>query len=379
MKKIILLILLGLFLASPVKAATVHFFYGETCPHCHKAEVFLEGLEEKYPDLEIRSYEVFGDRKNADLFLKLLEDCGEEKKLRVPAIFIGNEVVIGFLEGTSESIIEKKIENCLEKNCSGLAQKTESCPTEGQIISLPFIGQTNLSKFSLPVLTVIIGGIDGFNPCAMWVLVFLLALLINIKSRKKMWLIGGAFILASGVIYYLLLAAWLNVFLAISYVSLIRMVIGILAVIFGVLQLKKFTTMKPGVCTVSTSKIEEKFKHQAEKVVATPVLLASIFGVVLLAIGVNLIEFFCSAGLPAIYTQTLSLSHLNPLSYYLYLLLYTFIFMLDDLIVFVVAVITLDKLGYTDKYSKWSTLIGGIIILLLGIALILKPELLIFG
>lgn len=379
MKKFFLLIFLGLFLASPASAATIHFFYGETCPHCRKAEIFLERLEEKYPDLEIRSYEVFGDRKNADLFLELLEKCGEEKRMRVPAIFIGDDIVIGFLEGTSEEVIERKIKNCLKNGCSNLLKETESCPTENQIISLPIIGQVNLAAFSLPVLTVILGGLDGFNPCAMWVLVFLLALLLNVKSRKKIWLIGGTFILASGIVYYLLLTAWLNVFLAISYVSFIRMIIGILALIFGVLQIKKFTTIKPGICAVSTSKIEKSFKNQAEKIAAAPALLASVFGVILLAVGVNLIEFFCSAGLPAIYTHTLSLSRLSSLSYYLYLLLYTFIFMLDDLIIFVVAAITLNRLNLTEKYSRWSVLIGGIIILLLGLALILKPELLIFA
>ncbi|MFC1700781.1 hypothetical protein ACFLZ0_01445 [Patescibacteria group bacterium] len=395
MKKLLIFILISVlflsfsnFVFAKENTIIAHFFYGETCPHCKKAEGFLDSIKEKYPNLEIRQYEVFGNKKNAELFLNLLENCGKEKKVLVPAIFIGNDVIIGFLnEETSGLHIEKAIQECSELNCSDSLEqlkknKKEICPTEeNQIISLPFIGEVNLSSLSLPILTVVLAGIDGFNPCAMWVLIFLLALLINIKSRQKMWIIGGIFILSSGVIYFILLSAWLNVFLAISYVNFIRTVIGILAVVFGVLQLKKFAIMRPGVCSVvkSNSKIESFLKNQTEKIVANPVMLASIFGVIVLAIATNLIEFFCSAGLPAIYTHTLSLSNLRAVTYYSYILLYTFIFMFDDLIVFIVAVITLNKLGFTDKYSRYSTLIGGVIILLLGLALILKPELLMFG
>jgi cytochrome c biogenesis protein CcdA len=131
--------------------------------------------------------------------------------------------------------------------------------------------------------------------------------------------------------------------------------------------------------TEKNSKIKTSLKNQAEKIVASPILLTSIFGVIVLALAVNLIEFFCSAGLPAIYTRILSLSQLSSLSYYFYLLLYTFIFMLDDMIVFGIAVITLSKIGFTEKYNRWSTLIGGLLILILGLLLIFKPDFLMFG
>ncbi|MFH1461131.1 MAG: hypothetical protein ABIF84_01800, partial [Patescibacteria group bacterium] len=250
-----------------------------------------------------------------------------------------------------------------------------------QIISYPFIGQVNLSQLSLPILTIVVAALDGFNPCAMWILLFLLALLINIQSRKKIWLMAGTFILASGIVYYLLLAAWLNLFLAISYVGLTRLIIGSAALFFGLWQIKKFIAFKPGVCQVAPdgSKIKTKLKSHTERIVNSPVLIVSILGVIVLALAVNLIEFFCSAGLPAIYTRILSLSQLSFLSYYFYLLLYAIIFMLDDMIVFTIALITLNKIGFTDKYVKWSTLIGGLLILGLGLLLIFKPDLLIFG
>jgi len=409
MKKIISLILITIifsglanFALAEEESVKLYFFYGDTCPHCKKAEIFLKQLKEKYPSVEIFSYEVFGNRENAKLLLKLFEACGEEKRVRVPAIFIDDEAIIGYLsEETTGQTIEEAVKDCLANGCISPLERIEecefcqcpegeicqcevcTCPTEkkeDQIIDYPLIGKINLSRLSLPVLTVAVAALDGFNPCAMWVLLFLIALLINVQSRKKIWLIGGTFIVASGVIYYLLLSAWLNLFLAISYINLTRIIIGILAIGAGGWQLKNFITFKPGVCEVTPadSKLRQRLSEKVKQVVQSSVWPAFI-GVIVLALGVNLIEFFCSAGLPAIYTRILTLSQLSSLSYYLYLLLYTFIFMLDDLIIFALAIITLSKIGFTEKYRKWSTLIGGLLILILGLLLIFKPDFLIFG
>jgi hypothetical protein len=228
-----------------------------------------------------------------------------------------------------------------------------------------------------------LAALDGFNPCAMWILLFLIALLINAGSRKRIWLVGGTFILVSGIVYFLLLAAWLNLFLVISYVNFTRMAIGILALGFGTWQIKNFLKLKPGVCPVGErgigAKIGNQLKDRAQKLVFSPLTLGIVFSVMILAIGINLVEFFCSAGLPATFTRILALNPLSTLSYYFYLFLYTFIFMLDDLLVFSLALITLRKIGFTDKYHRWSTLIGGVLIFSLGILLIFKPQFLMFG
>jgi thiol-disulfide isomerase/thioredoxin len=350
------------------KPVTLYFFYGETCPHCHKAAIFLEKLKEKYSELEIKSFEVFSNAENAKLLLQFLKEHGETQVVRVPAIFIGDEVIIGYL---SDETTGRAIEKALEDNLSH----------EDQIIDYPFFGQVNLSRLSLPVLTVVVATLDGFNPCAMWVLLFLIALLINVSSRKRIWLVAGTFIAVSGVIYYLLLSAWLNLFLAIGYIRLTQVVIGLLALGVGLWQIRSFIRHRPGVCQVTPvgSKWYNRLANKAKRVVRSTALSATLVGVTALAIGVNLIEFFCSAGLPAIYTRILTLGQLAPTTYYLYLLLYTFIFMLDDLIVFGLAVITLRKIGFSEKYTKWSTLVGGLLILVIGLLLIFKPEFLIFG
>ncbi len=409
-KLIIILLILFVFLgianfALAEDKVKLHYFYGDGCPHCKKASAFLEQMEEKYPQLEIISYEVFDNKENADLLLKFLEACDEKQIARVPAIFIGQEAIRGYMsDQITGRAIENRIDECLENECPDPLDKMDECELcqcegeqgelchcqtctcqansqEDEIISYPFIGELNISKLSLPVLTIALATLDGFNPCAMWILFFLLAMLINIQSRKKIWLIAGTFILVSGIVYFLLLSAWLNLFLAISYVKLTRYLIGGAALFFGIWQIKKFITFKPGVCEIAPdgSKIKSGLQNQAEKIVNNPVMILSILGIIVLAFAVNLVEFFCSAGLPAIYAKVLSLSNLSPLSYYLYLLLYTVIFMLDDMIVFAIALVTLKKIGFTDKYTKWSTLIGGLLIILLGLLMIFKPDFLVFG
>ena len=356
----------------------INFFHSAVCHNCENEKKFLEDLKERYPEIRVNSYEVLSkelisNQENIEILKTFYEKYQvlEREKGLVPATFTPTKYFIGFNEQ-----IGREIESCIRECLVGEE------PTS-QTIKIPFLGEVDLSKMSLPVLTVTLAALDGLNPCAMWILLFLIALLINTRSRKRMWLIGGTFILASGLVYYLILTAWLKLFLAISYVNLTRILIGIFALGVGIWQIKNFITYHPGICKVLglSSRIERglKIKERAEKIALSPLTFGMIGGLILLALAVNLVEFFCSAGLPAIYTRILALSSISNLSYYLYLLLYTFVFMLDDLIILSIAIITLSKAGFTDKYNYWATLVGGLLILILGILLIFKPELLMFG
>lgn len=360
------------FALAQEEAVEINFFYSAICPHCADEKEFLEDLREKYPEIEIKEYEVINSSENQEVLKEFYEEykVPDREKGLVPVTFTHTRYFIGFSEQ-----IAKDIESCVEECFGG------NSSLDPQKIKIPFLGEVDISKMSLPVLTIVIGALDGLNPCAMWILMFLIALLVNAQSRKKMWLIAGTFVIASGIVYYLILAAWLNLFLAISYVNLTRIIIGIFALGAGIWQIKNFITYHPGVCKVVGLKprIEIKLKERAEKIVNSPIAWATVGGLILLALGVNLIEFFCSAGLPAIYTRILTLSDLSFLNYHLYLLLYTFIFMLDDLIIFSLAIFTLNRISITEKYNYWATLIGGLLILILGLLLLLKPELLMFG
>lgn len=362
----------GLAQQNPIE---INFFSSAICPHCAKEQEFLKELKKKYPGIEIKEYEMFYTQGNQKILNEFYEryNVPDREKGWVPITFTSNRYFIGFNEQVGEDI-----ENCL-KECLGVGGATT------QKIKIPFLGSFDISQMSLPVLTITLGALDGLNPCAMWVLLFLIALLINSRSRKRMWLIGGTFILTSGIVYYLILSAWLNLFLAVSYVNLTRILIGVFALGVGIWQIRNFIKFRPGVCKVTDGapglgeRIKNGLKNHTEKIAVSPLTLGILGGAILLAFGVNLIEFFCSAGLPAIYTRVLTLNQVSDLGYHLYLLLYTLIFMLDDLIIFSLAVITLSKISFTEKYNYWATLIGGILILILGLLLILKPEVLMFG
>ncbi len=388
------------------KDLKIYFFYGSTCPHCKKADSFLKILEEKYPELETISYEVFNNKENADLLLRLLESCGKEKVIRVPVLFIGDEVFVGYNSNNTTGIdIENAISGCLERECSNPMEKIqankcdgcdcgqteENCKCEtckckqvvkntNQTIKLPIIGYIDPSKISLPLITIILGIMDGFNPCAMWVLVILVSLLLASKSRKKILLIGGIFIFAEGLIYFLIMAAWLNVFLALSYVSLIRILIGLFGIGFGIWRIRDFVTWRPGVCKVTeASGSKDKIMVRINKALKSSSIPATILAVMILAFSVNLVEFFCSAGFPTIYTRILALQNIGTFQYYLYLVFYNIFYLMDDIIVFGVALFTLSSFGFSEKYNRYSTLVAGILILVLGALLIFKPEFLMFG
>ncbi len=248
-----------------------------------------------------------------------------------------------------------------------------------QTISLPIFGEKKVSSFSLPVLTFVVGFLDGFNPCAMWTLLFLISLLLGLEDKKRMWILGMAFIVASSFVYFLFMSAWLNLFLFIGFIGWVRILIGAVSLGAGGYYLYDYCVNKTGACKVDMGGKKQKVFAKLKEFTHKQSLFAALVGIVLLAFAVNLVELICSAGLPAIYTQVLSMSDLPTWEYYLYLVVYIMVFMLDDLFVFFVAMKTLHKVGVNTKYSRYSHLIGGILMLGIGLALWFKPELLTFG
>lgn len=246
-------------------------------------------------------------------------------------------------------------------------------------VNLPFAGETEVKSFSLPLLTLVFGGLDGFNPCAMWVLLFLITLLINIKNKKRMCILGVIFIVTSAVVYFLFMAAWLNFFLFLGFVFWIRLAIALFAIGAGIYHLREFIRNKDGTCKAAESEKRQRIFGKIKKIVQKKNLGWAILGIIVLAGAVNLVELLCSTGLPAIYTSILTLTEIPTWQYYIYLLFYIFIFMLDDLIIFFIAMFALRTVGVSSKYTRWTSLIGGIIMIVIGLILILKPGWLMFG
>jgi len=213
----------------------------------------------------------------------------------------------------------------------------------------------------------------------MWVLLFLISLLLGMEDKKKMWTLGVAFIATSAIVYFLFLSAWLNLFLFLGFIASVRIGVGLVAIGSGAFHLKEWWSNRSGACKVTNVEQKKKIMDKLREIASQKYFIFALFGIIGLAFAVNLVELVCSAGLPAIYTNILSISNLSTYQYYLFLLLYIFIFMLDDLLIFIIAMTTLRATGISSKYSRWSGLIGGIVILAIGILLIFKPGWVMFG
>lgn len=248
------------------------------------------------------------------------------------------------------------------------------------VIESSVFGTIDLKKFSLPVITIIIGALDGFNPCAMWILLFLISMLLGMKNRKRMRILGSTFILVSGGVYFLFMAAWLNLIEILSYIVWIRAGIGIFALLGWGYNLYQYCkSSKDSGCHVVSEKKRSKIFDKIRNIVQEKSFWIALVGISILAISVNLVELLCSAGLPIVYTQILEVNNLSMLGKYAYILLYIFFFILDDLFVFFVSMKTLHLTGITTKYTKYSHMIGGILMVIIGLLLIFRPEWLMFG
>jgi thiol-disulfide isomerase/thioredoxin len=385
-KKFIIFLGVFLFLSSffvfPAQAAQkkvdIDFFYSKYCPHCHKEKPFLEKLVREYPQIQLKEYEITSSQENRELFAKTAKKYNVDSGA-VPITFIGDNYVIGY---ESEQTTGKEIENYVIDALGGQKVVDEN-KTKNTLksIRVPFLGSIDISKFSLPALTITLGTLDGFNPCSMWALFFLITLLLTSGSRKKLLLIGGVFILVSSISYFLFMTAWLNLFLVIGFYNFIRYLIALAAIVIGIWRIRDFIYFKPGTCKVTGTegKLHDKIARKMQDVLKPSTLIATIFGVALLALSVNLVEFFCSAGFPAVYTKILAQSQLSTMGHLFYIFIYVFFYMLDDLIVWLIALFTFNKIALSDKYAKWAALIGGVLMVILGVILVLKPAWLMFA
>jgi hypothetical protein len=371
---IIALVVLGIVIGFTGQGTTgkgdVNFFYLPSCSHCEAQDLFNEKLRTEYPSINITRHDATQPEESA-LLHQMLAKLGVEEEPDFPITIITISESQGWVSGGWESeettgeAIRQALRKCLTGNCP---------PSPGEepanTIVLPFLGEIDPSGYSLPALAVILGLVDGFNPCAMWVLVYLISLVATLRDRKRIWLIVGSFVLASGILYFLFMTAWLNAFLFIGYVRPVTVVIGLVALGGGALQIREVVRTKGAiVCEVTDEESRNKTMTKVQKIVSSPITLGTIVGIIALAFTVNSVEFVCSAAIPAVFTQVLSLASLTTFQHYGYILLYVFFFMLDDLVIFGTAAFALTS-GLGDRYARYSRPVGATILIILGLLLL---------
>lgn len=401
LKKLLFIVLCFAFFVPISKAEepiTIHLFYSKTCSTCAAEEKWLEETYKDNENVEIIKYEVTRNDENSHLLDQIREKL-KNKDTVVPYTVIGTTGITGFNDTVGNQIqaaihkySSEQFVDIVDATKRGIDVDYKIDMPDG-VFEIPLLGQVNPKSVSLPLVSIIIGFIDGFNPCAMWVLLFLISLLLNMKNRRKMWTLGITFLITSALVYMAFMLAWLQIAISLSSIRWVQWIIAIIALLGGAINLTSYfkERKKDNGCEVVDNQKRKSILSRTKKIIAhvddsssktfwqkEGGFILALIGIIGLAISVNLIELACSSGLPLVFTQILAYNELSSMQYILYILLYIIFFLIDDIVIFIIAMTTLKVTGISTKYNKLSHLIGGIIMILIAILMILKPEWLMF-
>ena len=400
---------------APEHPVTIYLFWGEGCPHCAKAKPYYESLEAKYPGLTLKTFEVYYDEDNQQLFVLMAQKFGLEQ-LGVPTMFIGPHYLQGYSEEMNEAI-EQAVVHCLENGCAdaaegipglaptaaptattapestatpentvtpvpdGLVATSDPPAQQGSLdsshsVEIPLIGSLNLNLQSAALSTMLIAVVDGFNPCSIWVLSMLLALTLHTGSRKKVLIIGLIFLTVTAAIYALFIAGLFSVLKVASFLGWIRVVVALVALFFALVNIKDYFWYKQGLSfTIAEHKRAGIFRRIRVVMDASQTFWGLAGATVVLAAGVSMVEFSCTAGFPVLWVNLLTAQNVGIASFVLLLLLYMFIYQLDELVIFFSAVASLKASRLEEKHGRLLKLAGGMLMLALSVVMLANPAL----
>ena len=390
---------------SQSKKVKIEYFGRKDCKNCANLEKFLKELSTKRDDFEYVEHKIDESNEEKAFF----DETTSKLKLvkGTPIIYIDGHIIQGF---NTADTTGKEIENLINSGKTKdkiltLKEYVESGQTgnvssngavctgdtvcevpgltkgaENQVlVNIPIINKTvDLTNYSLFTMSLILGTIDGFNPCAMWVLVLFLTALIAVGNKVKMFRVAGLFILAEAVMYFFILNAWIYAWDFVGLDKWVTPLVGIVGIIGGIFfirnYLKKGDTLE---CEVTDFEQRAKISKKIKDIANKPFTLLTALAIIGLALSVNVIEFACSVGIPQTYTKILQINEVPFWTRQFYTFIYIIGYMIDDIIVFGFALMSVNKLQLTTKYSKWVNLFGGILMIILGLIMLIKPSLLI--
>jgi len=399
-------LILSLGMSFPVQAQSttttpvvpILVFVRDECVHCNAEKAFLAQWSTGRSDIELK-YSNLADPAALELWKKVTEKAKVSKV--TPILVIGETLIVGFdrpettgkrIEAlvkksftqpkrfsSFEEVIASPTPIAVDAGGAGCEEGSLTpCEDTGLTVSIPFVGPVNLKAYPLIVMALVLGFVDGFNPCAMWVLVTFLILLLKAGSRRKMFQMAGFFILAEAVMYYFILTAWMTAWDFVGLNRIVTPLVGVLALGGGTFFLWEFFT-KRGECIVGDLEQKSKTRDRISKLIQSPMTIATAIGILGVAFSVNIFEFACSIGIPQAFTKILDLNAVSWAGRQLLTGVYILMYMADDLVVFGIALWSFEKIGITTKYSRWCNLIGGVLMLMIGALLIFSPETLVFG
>jgi glutaredoxin len=361
----------------------IEVFVRTGCPHCENAKVFLAVLKRQNPKLNIVIHDLATEPTQLERLLQFAEQQGEQS-LRVPAFRIGNELIVGYSDATStgqfirNALINQQLRHSQSDLKSCGADPKAACKTgtvqsseKNQAFRLSLLGYTvAMDQVGLPLFTLAMGLLDGFNPCSLWVLLLMISLLAPMRDRFRMFVIAGTFILVEGIAYFIFMTAWLNLFLFIGLSRLSEVIIAGFALLAGAVNLKDFWFFGRGLSLSIPASAKPGIYAKMRNVLSAQNLAGAIMGVIMLAVLVQFVEMMCTSGFPALYTRILTLNNLGSISHYSYLLLYNIAYMFDDFLILTIGIITLSQKRLQESEGKWLKLISGLVMVGLGMYLL---------
>jgi thiol-disulfide isomerase/thioredoxin len=378
--------------ADTPQPVTMYLFWGDGCPHCAEMKPYLDTLLDKYPGLKMEQFEVWYNDGNANLLKQTADKFGFEVG-GVPTLFIGPYHFTGYGEQMNADI-EGVIEACRAQGCpdslgdpitplevgqplpnSGAAAAPEDAAKEHNL-TIPLLGTVDLDRQSLFASTVLIAVVDGINPCSVWVLSMLLALTVHTGSRRKVLIIGLIFLTVTAAIYALFIAGLFSVLKVVSFMGWIRVVVALVAGFFALVNIKDYFWYKEGLSFTIDDKEKPGIAARMRRVVNASESFPAMAGAtVVLAAGVSLVEFSCTAGFPVLWTNMLTSAGVGGATFVALLLTYMLIYQLDELVLFGAAVITLRTSRLEEKHGRILKLIGGMLLLTLALVMVINPAL----
>ncbi len=360
----------------------IELFTRSGCPHCVAAHEFLDELAATTPGLTVRVHPIDADAQARERLRRL---CAEQGVLvpGVPAFWVRGRLLVGFLGPESTG---RELEGILGIGAGGTPPSPDpgactlepetQCRAPEPVIQSRVFGPISSGRFGLPLFTIALGLLDGFNPCAIWVLLFLLSLLVHLRSRRRMALVAGTFVLVSGAAYFAFMSAWLSIFLLVGLSRAVQVVLGGLAAVAGALHVKEFFAAGRGPSLSIPESAKPGIYARTRAILRAESLPAALGAATVLAVLVNVVELLCTAGFPAVYTQVLASHALGAWQYTAYLLLYVAAYMADDSLLVAIAVVGLGRGKLGERGGRILQLVSGVAMLALAGALLLRPDLL---
>lgn len=351
----------------------LYFFWSASCPHCTRALPFVEGLPEALPWLDLHSIRLGGDREQVHRFIALAALAGAEASAVPAFIFCGQHMSGYDSPDGMGAVLRAQLEACHQRVLAA-GSDPAAADMDGTLLRVPLLGEVVPEQWSLPLLTMSLAALDSFNPCAFFVLLFLLSLLVNSRDRRRMLLIGSVFVAISGLVYFVFLAAWLNLFLVAGELRWITLAAGLVAVLIGVLNIKDFAWPGRGPSLRIPEQAKPGLYRRMRELVGMRQVAPALAATVLLALVANSYELLCTAGFPMVFTRVLTLQGLAPAAHYGYIALYSLVYVVPLLVIVLLFVRTLGRRKLQAHEGRALKLLSGLMMLGLGITLVLAPQ-----